>query len=74
MVSSQSETIHRKMTEIIDDLEAFGQNQKKIEQAVGKLVDGEQREPGQTFILLTEPLTSPLQSAVLRRFYSGLGQ
>ncbi|KAH6974465.1 hypothetical protein BKA56DRAFT_591345 [Ilyonectria sp. MPI-CAGE-AT-0026] len=40
--SSQTETIHVRMTEIVDNLKTLNQSQERVEKAVEKLVDEEQ--------------------------------
>lgn len=56
MVSSQTETIHVRMTEIVDNLKTLNQSQERVEKAVEKLVDEEQGRR-QSFTLIAGTLT-----------------
>lgn len=56
MVSSQTETIHVRMTEIVDNLKTLNESQERVEKAVEKLVDEEQCRR-QTSNLIADTLT-----------------
>lgn len=60
MVSSQTESIHVRMTEIVENLKTLNESQKRVEKAVGKLVDEEQGRR-QTFTFTADTLTSYFQ-------------